>query len=108
MRSRRSRGWSDTIATSMKHILEGSSQAPAFALVVVPHTAAHTTKLSPWAIAATAAAALLILACLVWAAARRWAYEPRWTVSLKHSLAEAAWRLSASWDELRDWARLGR
>jgi hypothetical protein len=99
------------MTTAMTRILEGASHAPAFALVTAGRTAAHAahaTKLSAWAIAATAAAALLILACLVWAAARRWVYEPRWTVSLKHSLAEAAWRLSASWDEMRDWARLGR
>ena len=35
-------------------------------------------------------------------------YEPRWSISLRHSLAEASWRLSASWDEFSDWARLGR
>jgi hypothetical protein len=99
------------MTAAMKRILKDAAQAPAFALVTAGQTAvrtAHTTKLSAWAIAATAAAALLILACLAWAAARHWAYEPRWAVSLKHSLAEAAWRLAASWDEMRDWARLGR
>jgi hypothetical protein len=99
------------MTTAMKRIPKGSFQAPAFALVTAGQTAvhtAHTTKLSAWAIAATAAAALLVLACLAWAAARHWAYEPRWTVSLKHSLAEGGWRLAASWDEMRDWARLGR
>ena len=67
-----------------------------------------TKRLSTGAIVAAALAALLILLCLVWGAARWWAYEPRWSVSLRHSLAEASWRLSASWDEFSDWARLGR
>jgi hypothetical protein len=67
-----------------------------------------TTKLSTGAIVAAALAALLIVVCLLWGAARWWAYEPRWWVSLRHSLAEAGWRLSASWDEFSDWARIGR
>jgi hypothetical protein len=51
---------------------------------------------------------LLIIVCLIWGAARWWAYEPHWLISLRHALAEAGWRLSASWDEFSDWARLGR
>jgi hypothetical protein len=89
-------------------ILEGSPRASAFALVVVRQTTPHTTKLSAWAIAAVAAAALLIVVCLAWGAARWWAYEPHWTVSLRHSLAEASWRLGGTWGEFADWLRLGR
>jgi hypothetical protein len=89
-------------------VLEGLSRAPALALVVVRHTSSPTTRLSTGAIVAAAVAALLIVVCLVWGAARWWAYEPRWTVSLRHSLAEAGWRLSASWEEFSDWVRLGR
>ncbi len=96
------------MASAMHRILEGSSRAPALALVVVRQTTHHTTKLSTWAIVAAALAALLIVVCLVWGAARWWAYEPRWTVSLRHSLAEAGWRLSGTWDEFSDWVRLGR
>jgi hypothetical protein len=70
--------------------------------------AASTTKLSTGAIVAAALAALLIVVCLVWATARWLAYAPRWTVSLRHSLAEAGWRLSGVWEEFSDWARLGR
>jgi hypothetical protein len=92
---------------AMHRILEGPSRAPALALVVVRHTT-QPAKLSTGAIVAAALAALLIAICLVWAAARWWAYEPRWTVSLRHCLAEAGWRLSASWGEFADWARLGR
>ncbi len=70
--------------------------------------AASPTKLSTGALVAAALAALLIVVCLVWAVARWWAYEPRWMVSLRHSLAEAGWRLSGTWEEFSDWARLGR
>jgi hypothetical protein len=70
--------------------------------------ATSSTKLSTGAIVAAALAALLILVCLAWGAARWFAYEPRWSISLRHSLAEASWRLSASWDEFSDWARIGR
>jgi cobalamin biosynthesis Mg chelatase CobN len=71
-------------------------------------TTATATKLSTAAIVAAALAALLIVVCLAWGIARWFAYEPRWSVSLRHSFAEAGWRLSASWDEFSDWARLGR
>ncbi|HSZ70398.1 MAG TPA: hypothetical protein VK756_08545 [Solirubrobacteraceae bacterium] len=72
---------------------------------------AHPTaakRLSTGAIVAAALAVLLIVVCLAWGVARWYAYEPRWSISLRHSLAEASWRLSASWDEFSDWARLGR
>jgi hypothetical protein len=70
--------------------------------------AATSTKLSTGAIVVAALAVLLIIICLAWGAARWFAYEPRWSISLRHSLAEASWRLSASWDEFSDWARIGR
>jgi hypothetical protein len=89
----------------MHRVLEGSST---LALAGLQHTTQPTTKLSTGAIVAVALAALLIVVCLVWAAARWWAYEPRWTVSLRHCVAEASWRLSGAWGEFSDWARLGR
>jgi hypothetical protein len=72
--------------------------------------AAHTSTgggLTPAAIVAVVLAGLLILACLAWAAARWWAYEPHWLLTARHSCAEAGLRLSATWGELRDWMRLG-
>jgi hypothetical protein len=75
-------------------------------VTVVKTTSA--THLSTGAIVAVVVAALLIVVCLAWAAARWWAYEPRWQVSLRHSIAEASWRLSGAWEEFSDWARLGR
>jgi hypothetical protein len=76
--------------------------------VSITTKAASTTKLSTGAIVAAALAALLIVVCLAWGAARWSAYEPRWLVSLRHCLAEAGWRLSSTWDEFSDWARIGR
>ena len=63
--------------------------------------------LSTGALVAAVAAGLVILACLAWALARWWAYEPHWLPSARHASAEAGLRLSATWDELRDWMRLG-
>jgi hypothetical protein len=65
-------------------------------------------SISTPAIVAAILAGLLILACLAWAIGRSWAYEPRWTLTARHALAEAALRVSATWGELSDWARLGR
>ncbi|HWX44257.1 MAG TPA: hypothetical protein VNY52_02930 [Solirubrobacteraceae bacterium] len=76
--------------------------------VPVTTRAGSATSLSTGAIVAAALAVLLIVVCLAWGAARWWAYEPRWVVSLRHCLAEAGWRLAGTWDEFSDWARLGR
>jgi hypothetical protein len=83
------------------------AQSHRAALVVVVH---HTGSSGPstGAIVAAVVAAVLILLCAAWAAARWWAYEPHWTLSARHSFAEAGLRLSATWGELTDWARLGR
>jgi hypothetical protein len=51
---------------------------------------------------------LLLVAAIGWAAARWWAWEPRWLVRSRHATAEAGWRTSAAWAEFRDWVRLGR
>ncbi len=83
--------------------------APAGALtttVTVTHHAA--SKPSDATIALAALGVLLLLGCIVWACARLVAYEPRWTLSLRHSVAEAGFRASATWAEFSDWARLGR
>jgi hypothetical protein len=68
---------------------------------------AHVGGLSNVALAAVAVAALVLVLCLVWGLARMLAFEPRWTLSLRHAVAEAAFRASATWDEFSDWARLG-
>lgn len=62
---------------------------------------------SALAIVIAALGALLVLACAAWALARRRAFEPHWLLSLRHSMAEAGYRTSATWAEFKDWARLG-
>jgi hypothetical protein len=72
---------------------------------------AHATssgKLSNAAIAAVVAAAIVVVCPLAWGMVRMTAFEPRWMQSLRHSLAEAGFRASATLAEFGDWARLGR
>jgi hypothetical protein len=64
-------------------------------------------ELSGGAILAAVLAGLIALACLVWAAFRLLAVEPRWTLPVRHSIAEAGFRASAIWAEFADWVRLG-
>jgi hypothetical protein len=52
--------------------------------------------------------ALIVLGCVLWALSRMTSFEPRWTLSLRHSLAEAGHRMSSTWAEFTDWLRLGR
>jgi hypothetical protein len=66
------------------------------------------THLSNGALALAILGALLALGCIAWALVRWLALEPRWTVSLTHSLREASHRGSATWAEFSDWVRLGR
>ena len=73
-----------------------------------PATARGSNEgVSDGAILAAALAALIALACLVWAVFRFGAFEPHWLLSLRHSLAEAGFRASATWAEFTDWIRLG-
>lgn len=64
-------------------------------------------KLSTAAIVVAAVAALLAFGCAAWGLARRRAFEPHWLLSLRHAMAEAGFRMSATWAEFADWARLG-
>jgi len=52
--------------------------------------------------------ALLLLAALIWAAARWMGLQPRWATATTYSLREASYHASATWAEFSDWARLGR
>jgi hypothetical protein len=67
----------------------------------------HSGTLSTAAIVAVVIAAVLVLACIAWALARRRAFEPHWLLSLRHAMAEAGFRASATWAEFSDWVRLG-
>ena len=65
-------------------------------------------EISNAAIALAAAGALLVLGSAGWAIYRLGGFQARWTVSLRHSVDEADYRLGETAAELRDWARLGR
>lgn len=84
-----------------------STSAPGSTTVIVAHKPKSSKGLSTGALLLAILGALLLLACLVWALARWRALEPRWTVSLTHSLREAAHHASETWAEFSDWARLG-
>jgi hypothetical protein len=68
----------------------------------------HAHGLSTDAVAIAVVAAVVALLCVAWGVARVLTYEPHWTLSLRHALAEAGFRASATWAEFSDWARLGR
>jgi hypothetical protein len=78
-------------------------------LLVMTASAAHRAgrSLSTGAIVAASLGALLALGCAAWGLARRRAFEPHWSLSLRHAIAEAAFRASATWAEFTDWIRLG-
>jgi hypothetical protein len=73
-------------------------------LTVAAH---HAGKTSTEAIVIAALAALLALGCIAWGVGRLSSFEPRWAQSLRHAMAEAGFRASATWAEFSDWARLG-
>jgi hypothetical protein len=70
--------------------------------------AAHASHVSTGAIVAAVLAGIVALACLAWALARTFAYEPRWSLSLRHAVAEAGFRASSTWEEFSAWVRSGR
>jgi hypothetical protein len=67
----------------------------------------HTHGLSTEGVAIAALAALMALACVAWGVSRMLSFEPRWMLSLRHAIAEAGFRASATWAEFSDWLRLG-
>jgi hypothetical protein len=64
--------------------------------------------LSSTGIALVAIGVVAVLGCVAWGLSRVLTLEPRWTLSLRHAMAEASFRASATWAEFADWARLGR
>jgi hypothetical protein len=77
----------------------------ALTLLATAHPATH--GLSTGAIVIAVLAGLLALACAAWGLARRRAFEPHWSLSLRHAVAEAGARASETWAEFSDWIRLG-
>ena len=88
-----------------------TTAAPLGAAPAHPVTSGATPRssgTSGTAIALAAIAAVLVLLCAAWVVVRTRGVEPHWTLSLRHSMAEASHRASATWAELGDWVRLGR
>jgi hypothetical protein len=92
---------------SVQTAAPGQATTPAHAPASSAKASSGDRPLSSGAIAIVALAALLVLACLGWALARRSAFEPHWLLSLRHATAEAGFRASATWSEFLDWVRLG-
>jgi hypothetical protein len=51
---------------------------------------------------------LLGLAGLAWGIERWGAWEPAWLLTSRHAVAEAGFRVSATWADFTDWVRIGR
>jgi hypothetical protein len=86
-----------------------AAAAAAAARARATQTGGHgSSGVSTAAIVLAALGAALALGALAWALVRLSGVEPRWTVELRASLAEAGYRASATWAELGDWMRLGR
>ncbi len=75
---------------------------------VARKTTSQSNHISTGALALAILGALLALGCAVWVVGRWLALEPRWTISMMHSLREATYHASATWAEFSDWARIGR
>jgi cobalamin biosynthesis Mg chelatase CobN len=96
-----------TVSTPATTAPAGTSPQSATGVVKGKRTTSNG-GLSAATIAIVALAALLVLACVAWALARGRAFEPHWLLSLRHAMAEAGFRASATWSEFADWVRLGR
>jgi hypothetical protein len=53
-------------------------------------------------------AALLALCAVTFGVVRWFAWEPAWTMRVRHAAGEAGWRASSTWSEFADFVRLGR
>lgn len=73
------------------------------------HATIHSASSSPSSstIVIAAVAALLVVGCLAWGLARQRAFEPHFSLTLRHAMAEAGYRMAATWAEFSDWLRLG-
>jgi hypothetical protein len=53
-------------------------------------------------------AGLLALGAAAFGLVRWFAWEPAWTIRMRHAAGEAGWRASSTWSEFSDFVRLGR
>ncbi|MGH2912001.1 MAG: hypothetical protein ACRDJ3_05950 [Solirubrobacteraceae bacterium] len=97
-----------TPATTTPSATTPTTATPGTPTVVgVSRKTSPSTHLSTGALALAILGALLALGCAMWVVGRWLALEPRWTVSLMHSLREATYHASSTWAEFSDWAKLG-
>jgi hypothetical protein len=97
-----------TATNPQRTLLGGAQTTPSRLTTPARRRRSTTSSPSGEAIVIATIAALLVIACLIWSIARWLALEPRWTLSLRHSLNEASFRISGTWADFADWARLGR
>jgi hypothetical protein len=97
-----------SLSAGVALVLAPSAQALTSSTPAGAASAVHSAgKVSTEAVVIAALAALLALGCVTWGIARLASFEPRWTQSLRHTMAEAGLRASATWAEFSDWVRLG-
>lgn len=77
-------------------------------IALASRTSAVTTDPPVPVVLLTVLAGLLALGALMFAAARWFAWEPVWSVRLRHAAGEAGWRASSTFSEFADFVRLGR
>lgn len=59
-------------------------------------------------VAVGAVVVLALLAALALAIARWRAWDPEWALGARHAVGEAGYRVTSTWEDFRDWLRLGR
>jgi hypothetical protein len=102
-------GPTGAVTTPTSPVTTPTAVKPFNSTAVKAHTQSHGSgHVSTEAVALAMVAVVLLLACAAWAFARSRAYEPHWFVSMRHAMAEAGFRTSATWAEFTDWARIGR
>jgi hypothetical protein len=96
-------------ATQTQSTAPAPAPAPAPAATQPPAATTNSAAADDGpALALIVAGAFVLMLLVLWAAARWWAWEPRWLVRWRHATAEAGWRASAAWAEFTDWLRFGR
>ena len=63
---------------------------------------------TPVVLALVVLGGLIALVGALYAIAHWRAWDPDWARAGRHTMAEAGWRVSATWAEFVDWVRLGR
>jgi hypothetical protein len=78
------------------------------AIPLAAHTTAVVTDPPVPLIVLAILASLLALSALLFGVVRWLAWEPAWSVRLRHATGEAGWRAAGTWADFSDFVRLGR